>query len=71
MELWLAAEDRMADTNAANYVDQQLARDPFSRGEEVETNAFEWEVAPLKIGFEIRPDDRIVEVLIVRALNDG
>jgi hypothetical protein len=64
-EIWLAAPDREAVSYAANWIDQQLARDPFGTGAQVSERSRELSVPPLHILFRIREADRIVEVFAV------
>jgi hypothetical protein len=65
VEIWIAASDRQAVTEAANAIDSLLKQDPEQQGESRGDSLRILFVAPLAVHYEIRPLDRIVQVLRV------
>ena len=65
-ELWLNAGDKQTVTNAADAIDQILARDPSTAGESREEGMRILIEAPLAVVFDVRQDDRIAEVWHVK-----
>lgn len=66
-EIWMAASDRKAVTEAAHRLETQLAFQPLETGEsrsDEERIAFE---RPLAIFFRVTPADMKVEVFSLRA----
>jgi plasmid stabilization system protein ParE len=67
-------DDRAAVTVATARIDHELANDPTGVGQDVAEGLRRHASPPLMIFFEVRPDDRIVEVVRVRrsrAVEDG
>lgn len=62
--LWMAASDPQAVTDAADWIDQALSRNPERLGIIAPDCRFV-ERAPLSVAFEVIPDDRLVRVLQV------
>jgi hypothetical protein len=63
--IWVNALDRDVITEAANLIDQRLARDPYDESESRpngERIAFE---KPLAVRYQVIPEDRLVKVLFV------
>jgi plasmid stabilization system protein ParE len=63
-ELWLAASDRESIAQAADSIDQLLASDPWSGGEDFYGDRL-LVVSPLAVVYAIRERDRRVEILQV------
>jgi hypothetical protein len=63
---WMAAPDRQAVTEAANRVDALLATDPLGCGESRSGATRVLFEPPLMVFYEVREEDRLVEVLKVR-----
>ncbi|HMP08312.1 MAG TPA: hypothetical protein PJ982_18335 [Lacipirellulaceae bacterium] len=64
--LWLAADDREAVAQAANEIERKLSRDPTRYGLPIKEGLYSIEAPPLRVLFEIREADRIVEVACAR-----
>jgi hypothetical protein len=64
-ELWLAAPDRAAVTQATHHIDQLLCSNPENKGESRDNGRRVLLVPPLGVVFRIRETDRVVEVLRV------
>ena len=62
--IWLAATDRQAVRDSADWIDKALARDPDRLGIVAPDGRF-LERTPLAVAFEILPDDCLVRVLQV------
>ena len=60
--IWLDAMDRMAVTDAANLIAEQLSRDPLTAGESREGNIRVLCEEPLAIFFDVNEQDRTVTV---------
>lgn len=63
-DLWMAAPDRKVVEDAANWIDQALARDPQGLGIHAADGWF-LERLPLTVSYEVIPDDCMVRVLQV------
>lgn len=61
--IWLTAMDQQACADAANSIDAQLNRDPYSHGKQQSDGSWVMAAGPLKGQYDIRPDDCKVEVL--------
>jgi hypothetical protein len=68
--IWLAAssDERAAITEAANLVDSILRKDPHLAGESRSGDSRIVIISPLAFTFDIRLDDRIVDVFAVHRL---
>jgi plasmid stabilization system protein ParE len=64
-ELWMTAADKPALAQAANEIDDRLAKEPIALGESRSGSTRVWFVGPLGVTFEIREDDRLVRVIDV------
>lgn len=64
--LWVNASDRSALAAAANRIDAQPRHDPDRKGTDVAEGLRALFEPPLKVLFEVRAPDRVVEVLRVR-----
>ncbi|HEX6986422.1 MAG TPA: hypothetical protein VF170_13650 [Planctomycetaceae bacterium] len=60
--LWVRRSDRAALTHATHRIDSELAEDANRKGAEVSEGLRQLTVAPLRVLFVVREDDRIVEV---------
>ena len=65
-ELWLAASDREAITQAVDEIDRQLRLDPLTQGESRTAGRRILFLPPLVVIFEVVEPDRKVSVLAVR-----
>lgn len=65
MELWIAAADRRAITDATNRIDTELRRHADTAGEERSTTRRIFFAPPLAIEFRISMDDRLATVFAV------
>lgn len=65
-QLWLAALDRDAITLAAHEIDVALATDAERKGNAVSEGLRAFLALPLRILFEVREGDRVVEILKVK-----
>ncbi len=65
-EIWLNAGDKQFVTDEADSVDQILGRDPSTAGESREGVMRLLIEPPLAVVFDVRHDDRIVEVWHVK-----
>jgi hypothetical protein len=63
-EIWLAADDRVSVTDAANRIDEALAAQPLSQGEEFYGDRI-LVVLPLAVTFTISEPDLRVQILQV------
>lgn len=64
--VWMVAPDRNAVTAAAHQIEQDLARDPYTRGFPISSPQTRTTVEyPLGIDYEIIEDDKKVRVLRV------
>jgi hypothetical protein len=64
--IWFTALDRQAVTAASNQIDHLLRTDPQNAGESREENTRLITIEPLSVHFEVRDQDRIVNILTVR-----
>ena len=64
--LWLAATDRAEVTAATAKLDALLASDPSVPSQSVSEGLRKLAVTPLTAFFEIREDDRLVEIVRIR-----
>jgi hypothetical protein len=71
IELWMASPDRAHLTRSAHEIDERLRHDSENEGESREEGFRILLVPPLGVKFEIKPDDRIVQVLTVWTFDDG
>ena len=67
-EIWADTTDREAVRAAADAIELLLRNDPRSQGESRSGSTRILRETPLVVAYEIREDDRIVEVLSVRFL---
>ena len=65
-DIWITAPDRPAVTEAANAIDKSLRVDPLDQGESRSGSVRILIVLPLAVVYDVREDDRLVEVLSVR-----
>jgi plasmid stabilization system protein ParE len=65
-EIWLVSASRGEVASAANEIDTVLRGQPLSVGKPALLDARMLVVLPLAVVYDVRPDDRIVEVLLVR-----
>lgn len=65
-EIWLRATDRDAISYATHEIDQELGSDALLKGEDLHEGLRVIRVAPLKVIFFVRQDDRFVEITSVR-----
>ena len=63
--LWMNEAERAAVAEAANEIDQRLRSNPDREGESRPHGHRVLFVAPLAVTFEVRPTDRVVQVLDV------
>jgi hypothetical protein len=64
-DIWIRADDRNAVAQAADALDNALARDPSTQGESRQPGVRVTFAEPLGINFEVNHDDRQVRVLAV------
>ncbi len=64
-ELWIAAPDQIAVTQAANLMEHRLHRDPYTFSESREENSRVMFEPPLAISYDVSDDDRLVTVWAV------
>jgi hypothetical protein len=63
--LWMEAADRQSLADAADRIDRELQRNPASFGELQPDGSYELKVYPIKIRYDVLPDDCRVTVLTV------
>lgn len=63
--IWVRSGDRDAIANAADFLESELAQDPVNLGESRPNGQRIAHALPLGIRFQIREQDRLVEVLAV------
>lgn len=63
--IWIDAQDKESVRLAADTIDRQLAADPFRHSDHVSEGLYKTTVRPLRVLFEIRELDRVVEVVRV------
>ena len=66
--IWLAAADRKSITAASDRIDATLAVHPESAGPVVWKAFRELKIDPIGVVFDVRDQDRIVEVVAVKLL---
>ena len=66
IELWLDSGDTEAITKSCNRIDALLATDPMNCGREKHEGLREMREPPLRVLYEISPDDRLVQVVGLR-----
>ena len=66
-EIWLSAADRAAVTAASSEIDAELTVDPSNKGWAMAEGLRGLLRLPLKVIFIVREEDRLVEVVSVRA----
>lgn len=64
IDVWLAASDRQAITDASDAIDRELAWDAHRKGEPYEENRL-FGIYPLVVAYSVSVDDRLVTVLRV------
>ena len=67
-DVWIVADDRRAVASAADAIDRVLRDDPLEQGESRGGSARILIVLPLAVVYDVREDDRLVEILTVRAV---
>lgn len=67
--LWNSAADHKELSNASYEIDRLLAIDAERRGESLREGMRALEIAPLRVVYSVREEDRIVEVAFVRKLS--
>ena len=65
-DIWMTAPDRRAVTEAADAIDKSLRVDPRDHGESRGGTLRILIAVPLAVVYDIREDDRLIEVLSVR-----
>ena len=63
-DIWIGASDRAEVTQAANNIDQHLASEPLTQGEEFYGDRI-IVVLPLAVTYTVREQDRSVQILQV------
>ena len=66
IELWVEAEDREAVRAATHQIDLALSSEPGGKGGLMAEGLRWFEDGPLRVLFDVREADRIVEVVAVR-----
>lgn len=69
-EIWIAASDRTAITAAVSRIDALLRVNPGGQGESRAGISRIFIASPLAVVYDLREDDRVVNVLSVRALRE-
>jgi hypothetical protein len=64
--IWLRAKNRQQVTDAVNYLDQLLRRDPNGMGEPRANGWRILSVPPVAITYQVNPNDRLVIVHSIR-----
>lgn len=65
-QIWQDASDRIAVTNAADAIDNELSEDAILKGSALSEGLHSEFMPPLKVIFTVSEEDRLVEVLRVR-----
>jgi hypothetical protein len=68
-DLWLQSADRNAIAQATHEIDHELAEDASTKGRDLSEGLRSLRVPPLKVIFAVNEDDRIVEVLVARIID--
>jgi len=63
--IWTDASDKLDVTNAADFIDTQLARDPFHLSESREEETRIMVIPPLAVGFNVDDINQKVRVWVV------
>jgi hypothetical protein len=69
-EIWTESTNRQAVTEAAKAIDQALRTRPLDEGESRDALTRILVEEPLVVVYEVRDEDRLVEVLEIRAWPD-
>ena len=69
-EIWLVAADRREIAQAADRIDELLAKDPAHQGTELHEGLRAIAVDPLVAYFTVSEEDRLVTVWAVRATSN-
>ena len=67
-QIWVDSSVRKAITAAADKIDSELAYDPDTKGSKETEGLRRLRVPPLTVLFEVRSEDRIVEVGSVKQI---
>lgn len=67
-KIWLAASDRAAVSEATNLIDIRLARSALDEGVPVAEGLFAIIEPPLQVIYEVREQDRVVEVAVIKRI---
>jgi mRNA-degrading endonuclease RelE of RelBE toxin-antitoxin system len=67
-QIWVDGPDQKAITDAADKIDSELAYDPDTKGTKETEGLRRPRVPPLTVLFEVRTEDRIVEVGSVKRI---
>jgi hypothetical protein len=65
--IWVDAPDKQAVTDAANTIDAELAVNPERKGTAVAEGLRGLYIPPIHVLFTVKEQDRLVEVVSVRA----
>jgi len=68
--IWAEATDRKQVSEAANAADRVLAEDPLQSSIHLSEQLRRLDIAPLRFYFEIREEDRVVEISSVVRLKN-
>ena len=66
IELWLNAEGREAVRAATHQIDLELSSEPGGKGGPMAEGLRWFEAGPLRVLYDVRDADRVVEVVAVR-----
>ena len=66
--IWIDATDRHAAAIASDAIDVELSVNPFEKGAHLKEGLLALSVSPLRVVFEIHPEDRTVKVVKVKTL---
>lgn len=67
-EIWNDTRDRKEVSKASREIDRLLANDAGRRGKPLQEGLRALDIAPLRVIFSVKEEDRIVEVAFVREL---
>lgn len=62
-EVWMAASNRRAVQQSVDEIDRILANDPETHAESPGEGLYKLTMHPIRVLFEVRAQDRIVEVV--------